>query len=870
MSTDTTPEKTSKRETVTKLTPEMRALLRADKKARKGEAAREVLPLAFKLVPGDGWNPDDPAAYSRSCIAIHPVVDPLFDALMIEAGATRVGSRTYIVGLGKDSSWSLVKRVFEIIPPLLVWGGECAKDIDKVGVAHAPVIDRLADIKRNLVQTPLGKGQTLSFLQGTDYVRTVQPREALAKTCVVVDVNEDRMYLRVATSRANGDAGLFVAPDTPDLNVLQADGSRREPVTTTPDRALTVAESLLREGYRVVNDDLDLDMLRDNMRDVLVAQPCDGSPGRSRFVVGGNIKRVPGLNLGPYTGDARVTYVDAQAAGTIINRARKRRMQAFAHPAVDDIGLMATCKPVDFPLARPYQKQAVGLHLATNLGYLNASSPGLGKTVMTLQAMRIKAGDIPGYRGLIVVPANIRSQWLSEVEKFWPDVHVRVFHAKGIAEDFKAWHSAADVESGLAIVSYNTATDALKTLQTLRWHDLAVDEAAFLKNASSKRSKSIWKLRSSADVAVALTGTPIEKDLDDLGSIVAWVRADNGLFRGRKLSKRFNIALPGHTAELWEHLGPTVFRRDRSEIADELPAVTTETVILDPEPAELRLAEGARRELKKIYERLNERLEEAEKADPDNPKFKELREDIRSMRGAVLGGIPLARMAASDPHAVAESDSMAVALLDGKGLVEPAVKTGGTKRKTIGALVQDLAARNEAVLVFTDFERCAKNLVSDLEAAGVRVGLFSGSMPIKKRDKNKDMYQAGELDVLVLTGAGREGHNLQRTSVIIHYDLGWKATELEQRIGRSIRIGATGSHVSNLIPIMAGTIEERVASVIIRRALIALEVLDNHRGVDMASTGMGQAMQGLAAAVSDDEREGDTGIWDMARTVFGS
>jgi len=485
------------------------------------------------------------------------------------------------------------------------------------------------------------------------------------------------------------------------------------------------------------------------------------------------------------------------------------------------------------------------------------------------------------YLSLVVCGKRLRSQWKAEAERFFPETEAATIDAKQLDSELPALIAKAKKggKPMTAIVSYETVTSKIDTLCDYSWDDLIVDEAVVLKNPNSQRCQALWQLRGSAERAVALTGTPIERDLDDLGSIVAWTRGDREMFHGIRLSKRFDATDPASVEALWEALGPTVFRRDRSEIADELPQVQTETILLDPEPAERKLADAARNHLREILDELTQKVQDAADLDPNDPALAEAKEELQALRGAALGGVTLARMAASDPAAVAASDSVGAALLDSKGLVAPAVATGGTKRQQIVGLTQELVEAGESVLIFTDFASLANNLVADLEEAGVRVGCIKGGMTDKAAQDAQDGFQGGrggqigediKYDCLVLTKTAREGLNLQRASVLVHYDLPWKASDMVQRVGRASRIGSTAETLQVLIPVMAGTIEERAAKKLVTRAVTALAVLDDPRGVDTKNTEVAQALTGLSETISEEEMEaGDEGIISLARNLIG-
>ena len=522
--------------------------------------------------------------------------------------------------------------------------------------------------------------------------------------------------------------------------------------------------------------------------------------------------------------------------------------------------------------------------------YLTENCIVTHNTVTTLKGMQIRAAEKgKGYKAIVVAPAAIRTQWTREAARFFPEAVVADVPGKGMKENLDRLFAEADGRPALAIMSYNAGSSGIAAICEHEWDDAVVDEAKILASPSSQRTLAMWELRRHTQVGVALTGTPIDKSLDELGLILAWARDDRTLFHGAALSKRFDMSEEDGVKELWNSIGPTVFRRDRSEIADELPKIDTEVIVMDPAKAELNLAQGARNQLKEIYENLLHKVEEAREFDPSDPRLAAAEKELRELRGAVLGGVTLARMAASDPAAVGASDSVGAELLKSAGLVAPAVKAGGTKRTQIVGLTADLVENGSGVLIFTDFSSVAVNLKSDFDRLGVSAGLFTGEQAQGLRDRNVVAFQgtpceahkdeAGShkgcpdclqptIDVLVMTKAAREGLNLQRADVLIHFDVPWVPSEMVQRVGRATRIGSTNEGLSVLIPIMAGTIEERVAAVLVPRAIVAMQALDTHRGAKASETEMGLAIKGLEGAVSAGERAGKESLFTLAAEIL--
>lgn len=866
-----------------------RERLREYVKQNGGDPAvlRAVQPLAIRATLSEDACLDDERILFSPVVELTPCVNPIVDDHLIGvARMDRLSDRSYRIGLGENTHFSQIMAIFELIVPATLSGSDrTLRRVHREGassVNQQTEILALHDLIRNSKI-----GEQISFGNLQRAVISGGNRKTVAETCSIshFSSNGGQLFLKFCSAGPDidqidrGRGKLFLFEGAPDLNLLRPDDAA-DPARFSLAEAIAALKVAKEIGFPLIVDP-QLIELKARLADRIVGLRVPGSPGLARLLVPAKLLGTMPSGVADELRPLARAEAAQQAAYHALTDTAERVSVIAEKLAADGVGLsvderiadvlaMAAAKPTGKrdPL-RPYQDECVSLHKATSYGFVDACSPGLGKTVITLQAMRERAAERKdGYRGLIVVPAHIRSQWAGEVEVFFPEAEVLVYQGKQLAQ-LDADLDAAANKPVVVIVSFDTMREEIDRLLAYRWHDLVGDELhRVLPNTSSKRTKALWQLRRNADVAVALTGTPINKSLDDVGRLLAWARDEEDAFHGMKLSKRFDMTEPGDVEEFWRHIGPCVFRRDRSEIADQLPKINTEVIRLDLEPAELRLAEGARRGLKKLYESLAQKLAVIEELRPDDPKVAQAREELRQVRGAVLGGITLARQAACDPVAVRESDSAGVALLDSAGLVEPAVRTGGTKRKLICELTEELVGDGEAVLIFTSFSSVAENLAADLEAQGVRVGTFTGKNSGKRREDNAAAFQSGDLDALILTGSGREGLNLQRAGVVILYDLDWEPSSVVQKIARAARFGSKAEQLQVLVPIAAGTIEERVAAVLLPRAANAIAALDTARGVKAEDTEMGAAFKGLAEAVSEDEK-GDVSKFDLAAQILG-
>lgn len=85
---------------------------------------------------------------------------------------------------------------------------------------------------------------------------------------------------------------------------------------------------------------------------------------------------------------------------------------------------------------------------------------------------------------------------------------------------------------------------------------------------------------------------------------------------------------------------------------------------------------------------------------------------------------------------------------------------------------------------------------------------FTYDLPYDQLQQNVDLFQSRpECRILLCDESGGEGRNFQIADQVIHIDLPWTPTQVEQRIGRIDRIGRIGD-VLSLVPFAQGWPEE--------------------------------------------------------------
>ena len=112
---------------------------------------------------------------------------------------------------------------------------------------------------------------------------------------------------------------------------------------------------------------------------------------------------------------------------------------------------------------------------------------------------------------------------------------------------------------------------------------------------------------------------------------------------------------------------------------------------------------------------------------------------------------------------------------------------------------------NSKFLIFCEYRATQNYIVQVLNTHGFSTTIFNGDMNSEEKTESKKRLQ-DKIQVMVSTGAGGEGQNLQFCHNIINYDLPWNPMKVEQRIGRVHRIGQTHDVVIHNY-VIEGTIE---------------------------------------------------------------
>ncbi|GAA3746896.1 hypothetical protein GCM10022239_23030 [Leifsonia bigeumensis] len=454
--------------------------------------------------------------------------------------------------------------------------------------------------------------------------------------------------------------------------------------------------------------------------------------------------------------------------------------------------------------------------------FLLADEPGLGKTAEALLAASVSHA----YPLLVVVPNVVKTNWAREVELWTPQRTATVVHGDG---------KDVDAFSDVVIVNYEVLDRHVGWLGRFGFKGMVVDEAHFIKNLGSQRSKHVLALSRLIRAAqpnalmMALTGTPLINDIEDFRAIwqfLGWIDDKKPLPPLMKKLEETGLT----PADLGFFAGARkavidmgIVRRKKIDVASDIPArrIADLPVELDDE-----LGRGIRQAEAALTARLLEKYRRVLAAKPEG----EVEDLIRVVAHAELEESKAAKTG-ENVFTMVRRIGQAKAVLAADYTVQLA--------RSVGKVV--FFAKHIDVMDAAE-EHFARSGLQSISIRGDQTSAF--------RQKQIDAFTNDpEVSVAVasLTAAG-VGINLQASSNVVLAELSWTSAEQTQAIDRVHRIGQAEPVTAWRI-IAAHTIDAKIAELIDSKAGLAARALDGSDDEVVAESNV--QLEALASLLRD-------------------
>ncbi|CAM3578305.1 Helicase SNF2 [Tsukamurella ocularis] len=179
---------------------------------------------------------------------------------------------------------------------------------------------------------------------------------------------------------------------------------------------------------------------------------------------------------------------------------------------------------------------------------------GLGKTVESIAVLahlRAKGDN----HFVVICPAAVVTNWVREVGTKSKLSAYRL-HGSDRSAAAKQWLRVG----GVAVTTFETLPWLTENVSVPELGCVVVDEAHYIKNPSTLRSRRVARILDSCERAILLTGTPLENRLDEFRNLVGYLRPDLTVNADEYTPTRFR-----------RQVAPAYLRRNQEDVLTELP-----------------------------------------------------------------------------------------------------------------------------------------------------------------------------------------------------------------------------------------------------------------------------------------------------------
>lgn len=467
----------------------------------------------------------------------------------------------------------------------------------------------------------------------------------------------------------------------------------------------------------------------------------------------------------------------------------------------------------------PFQRAGVEFGVFSRR-WLLADPMGTGKTVQAIRTLRkLHNNGENVFPCIIVAPNNMLITWQRELQRWWPGVTSHVIKGsaavrrKLISSPGHFWiinYEGIRAHSRLAPFGSiklkkcvvcdptlpNIASNAQtrcehckKELNRISWRSIIVDEAHKLKEPKSKQTRAVWALRTDqTEFVMGLTGTAIADAPDDMWPILHLISRnefpDRQKYVDRYCSQSFNpfggmkiVSLaPGTRDEFFTIVDPRMRRMPKEAVLPHLPPKTYVERYVDMTTKQQR-----------AYDQMEDGLISILDGEGD--------------AGILVAANPLVQLTRLSQFASSYCE------VD----VDGSVKLIGPSNKVDALLEIVEEMSGESLVVFAQSRQLIELACDALEKNGVSFSKIVGGQNQYEREKAKDDFQAGRVQVILCTiSAGGVGITLTRAGTAVFLQRSWSMIDNAQAEDRVHRIGSEIHDKVQIIDILStNTLEER-------------------------------------------------------------
>lgn len=432
------------------------------------------------------------------------------------------------------------------------------------------------------------------------------------------------------------------------------------------------------------------------------------------------------------------------------------------------------------------QSQKEGVYFLSSLwndfshGGILAHGMRMGKTLTSLTFFREGVSRGIFSRAVVVAPLSTLNNWKNEWDTW--------YSYNGYASIFSAEHPELDVTAPVIITNYGYLLNESRLsafLAAARGSMVILDEATECKNVETNTFSAAMKLSAAGLFTAVLTGTPMENNVGEMAALLRladpsaypWkefserhvTRTSRKIFH-RESGKWFNrpeVKYKGEK-EFRERTLRFFHRRNDPNIGKHIEDV----VFVPLNEFEKKLC----RDIESAYCRLlGEKLSEED--------FLKIYVINHKKRGREMDVVSLQSQAVNAPASIISSESESEVLSEIRKQYSDTDLLGAASSK-ISRLRQILETHPGFVVVFFEHSRIAHAAAQSMP---MPVQVVCGTLSAKKRKEAERMCAEKEMP-LFCTDVFSMGMDFSDAKALVHYELPWNPSKLDQRSRRLDKI----------------------------------------------------------------------------------
>lgn len=453
---------------------------------------------------------------------------------------------------------------------------------------------------------------------------------------------------------------------------------------------------------------------------------------------------------------------------------------------------------------RPYQKHGVAwlrFLRANGFGGILADEMGLGKTLQTLAHLKLTRSAERETRNnphLIVCPTSLVFNWITEAQKFTPELKVLALQGPDRQAKF-----AEMAQHDIVVTSYALIRRDADRYRELEFDTVVLDEAQHIKNRQTQNAQAVKAVR--AQHRLVLTGTPLENSVLDLWSIFDFLMPGY-LGTAKDFRERYELPITKERnaeaqSRLARRLRPFMLRRLKREVAADLPEKIEQVsfceLTRDQRAVYQQVIEATRKE---VLEVVGEQGQARSRMVALNAllRLRQVCCDLRLLK------LP------ERNNGVVENRSDAAGNSSLQNSTTPSLQPPSSgKLDLFGELLEEAIDGGHRVLVFSQFVSMLTLLKERLTAEEIEFCYLDGSTTDRAAVVQKFQANAKIPVFLISLKAGGVGLNLTGADTVIHFDPWWNPAVEDQATDRAHRIGQSRVVTSYKL-IARDTVEEKI------------------------------------------------------------